>query len=178
MAKAKLDLEIQDLHNIELLGIGDISSYPTNFSIISPSIQITPPGYTKITLPFTPRTMTVYNSTIVGITCTDAEDDCGLVPLPDGIWKIKYTIAPSNEYFVEKSFIRTYSIERQLGNAFLCVDLNTCDAKIKLNDKYQLDRIQFLIQGAIADAALCNDIEAMNKYRLAESMLKNFLKTK
>jgi len=176
--KVNLNLLILETQEVELLGIGDTSWYPDNFQIITPTIQITPPSYPKITLPFTSKNLTIYNSTTLGISCTEPDPECGQIDLPDGIWKVKYTIAPADKYFVEKSFIRTMAIERQLGEGFLATDISNCTGTIKNQDKHALDRIIHLINGAIADANLCNDIAAMNKLRLAQSMLDNFLKTK
>lgn len=173
--KIKLDLLIIDTHDPLTLGVGDISFYPQGLSILSPTIEITPPGWNKVTLPFTAKNLTIYNSNLLGITCSDVE--CGYSDLPDGIWKIKYSITPANERFVEKSFYRTEAIQRNWATSFLYTDVNKCDGKAKLLQKQTLDEIWSLIQGAIADANECNDMAANNKYQLASSMLKNYNKT-
>jgi hypothetical protein len=173
--KLNLDLLVVDTHNPQTLGIADTSFYPLGLQIITPSIQITPPSYPKITLPFASQNLTIYNSNILGITCIGG--DCnGTVDLPDGIWKLKYTIAPANERLVEKSFMRTEKIQQQWGIAFLSAEIKGCDSRLNQQQKDELDTIFDLIQGAIASANQCNDISAMNKYRLAQSLLNKFIK--
>lgn len=169
-----LDLLILDTHNTKTLGVGDISFYPQGIQIVNPSIQITPPSYPKVTLAYAAKNLTIYNSNTLGITCSDEE--CAMVDLPDGVWKIKYTITPANERLVEKSFLRTEKIQQQWGIAFLSSEIKGCDTRINQQQKDELDTIWDLIQGAIASANQCNDISAMNKYRLAESFLKKFTK--
>lgn len=171
--KLNLDILPLDTHNVQTLGLADISYYPMGLGIVSPSIEITPPSYTKVTLPFAHKSVTIYNSNILGLTCTD--DDCDLIDLPDGVWKIKYTIAPAYENFVEKTFMRTEKIQQLWGEAFLGADL-FCKQRPPERVKEELDDIWYLIQGAIADANECNDKAAMDKYRLALQMLKHFSK--
>lgn len=174
MADLILDILILDTHDVKTLGIGDISTYPIGVTIVNPSIQITPPSALKVTLPFTAKNLTIYNSNTLGITCS--ETDCDSIDLPDGIYQIKYTITPADTRFVEKSFLRTEQIQRDLGIAFLSTGINQCGGKAGKIKKEQLDDIMNLIQGAIADSNNCNAISAMNKYVLASSLLQNFNK--
>jgi len=166
----KLDILPVDTHNINTLGLADISFYPVGVSVVNPSIEITPPSFESITRPFAAKMLTIFNSNQLGITC---EDGSQLEELPDGIWKLKYTITPANLYFVEKSFIRTEKIQRDWGEAFLSLELG-CSRVGNDRRKRELDDAWSLIQGAIADANECNDIAAMKKYKLAAVMLKNF----
>jgi len=168
-----LDILPIDTHDVYTLGLADISHYAQGITIVDPTLQIWPPGYDKVTIPFTAKNVTIYNSNLLGLSCAD--EDCGLVPLPDGIWKIKYSISPHFQYVVDKTFIRTVKIEQIWGEAFLSVDL-FCNSRVDAKSKAELDEVWFLIQGAIAEANRCNDSEAMNKYRLAMSMLKVFKK--
>lgn len=169
--KLKLDILPLDTHNVQTLGLADISYYPQGLGVVSPTIEIFPPTYNKVVQPFAYRSVTIYNSNILGLTCTD--EDCDLIDLPDGVWKVKYSIAPAYENFVEKTFMRTEKIQQLWGEAFLSVDL-FCKQRPPEALKAELDDIWYLIQGAIADANECNEIAAMNKYRLAMSMLKAF----
>jgi hypothetical protein len=172
----RLDILVLDTHNPKTLGIGDISFYPQGLPIINPSIQITPPSFNRITLPYTAKNLTIYDSNILGITCGDSSIDCDSIDLPDGIWQIKYTITPATERYVSKSFLRTEKIQQEWGEAFLSTDINKGSSKSKELKKAELDDAWALIQGAVADANNGNDVEAMNKYRLASSMLKVFNK--
>lgn len=166
----KLEILPLDTHNVQTLGLADISFYPQGLGVVSPTIQITPPSYNQVTIPFAYKTVTIYNSNILGLTCTD--EDCDLIDLPDGIWKLKYSIAPAYQNFVERTFMRTEKIQQLWGNALLSLSLDC----VKDNGKQDLMDAWFLIQGAIADANECNEVEAMNKYRLAMSIIQVFNK--
>lgn len=171
-----LDIIIPDVHSPLYLGIGDISYYPTGFSIVNPSIEITPPNVDRIVLPFTAQQFAVFNSNDLKITCE--VDVCDLATLQDGIWEVKYSIAPSNEYYVTKKFLRVFNLLRAFEIAFMNVEMMECDATVKRQNQLVLDQIDFFIQGAIATANDCNYTKAMELYREADRLLDNFLKTK
>lgn len=171
-----LDITTLDTHNTKIIGMVDLSTYPNNFQIINPTIQITPPAFPRVSLIMSIRNLNVFNSNMLGITCNVPE--CNLAEIPDGLWKFNYSISPSNTYFVEKSFMRTELIEVALDKAFLRTSLIQCDQDIKSQDLAIIDQIRSYIQGAIADGNNCNFISAMDKYRQAERMLKNFVKSK
>jgi hypothetical protein len=174
--KLSLNLLIIDTHDPRTLGVGDLSFYPMGMQIVSPTIQITPPAFQRITLPYTAKQATFYNSNTLGL--TNSDDDSQLVDLPDGVWKIKYSISPANTNFVEKSFLRSDYIQAKFAKALLTTDISSCDSSIKDADKLLLDEVWYYIQGAIADANTCNDTAAMDKYRIANKVLDRFLKTK
>lgn len=176
--KVTLNLLIIDTHNPKTLGIGDISFYPQGVSVINPSIQITPPTFKRVTIPFAYKNLTIYDSSSLEITCADSTIDCDNIDLPDGIWKIKYTITPADTYFIDKSFLRTEKIQQTWAEAFLSTDIENGNSKLKELRKAELDDAWALIQGAVADANTGNDLEAMNKYRLADRMLKVFNKNR
>lgn len=171
-----LDIIIPDVHSPLLLGIGDISYYPTGFSIVNPSIEITAPNSERITLPFTAQNFAVFNSNDLKLTCD--VDPCDLLPLPDGIWEVKYSIAPSTTYCVTKKFLRVFNLLRRFEIAFMNVELMECSQQVKKQNHDVLDQIEYYIQGAIATANDCNYTKAMDLYREADKMLNLFLKTK
>lgn len=169
-----LDFTIVDTHNLLTLGVADTSFYPTNFSVANPTLEVTPPGFTKATVVYEVESITMLNSNILNITCVDNINL--LTSLPDGIWTIKQTISPAIDFNNEKTFIRTLQIEQKFGQAFLKTDLTECNQDMKLEQMKVLDQIYFYIQAAIAAANQCNNILAMKLYRNANTMLDNFLK--
>ncbi len=167
----KLNLLYLDTHDVNTLAVADASFYESDFNIINPTLEITPPGFVVHTAPFTEKTIEVFNSNTTGITC----DGCELAQLPDGIWKLKFSITPANVYYVEKTFLRTNQIYAKLDTIFLRMDFMTCDSQIKLEDKQTLDTIEFFIEGAIAAANNCLNKEAMNLYNKANKMLDELI---
>jgi len=176
MPNPTADILLLDTHNLKTMAVGDISIYPPSFNPINPTLEVTPPGFTKVILIVSSKALTTFNSNDVRLTeCITAD---GLVPLPDGIWEIKYSFSPAHINFVVKRFLRTDNLQTAFFNAFMTTDLSECDNDIKKSDKEALDEVWFLIQEAIAAANMCNDARAMNIYRLAQKKLTNFTNSK
>ena len=174
MADLKLDILVVPTYNTYTLGIADASIYPTDPPIVSsPTIDITVPGFSTVSIPFSVNDFNIYNSAILGIT------DIGkpLLPLPDGVYKLKYSVAPSYLNFVEKSIIRTDLIQEKFDQAFMKLDMMECDLAIKTQAKVNLNTIYFFIQGSIAAANNCAEDTANKLYEQARMMLNNFIRT-
>jgi hypothetical protein len=169
-----LDFTIVDTHNVLTIAIADISFYPSNFSVTNPTYEVTAPSFSKATVTYNVGEVLFLNSNTLNITCVS--DASLLAPLPDGIWKIKQSIAPAIDFNTEKSFLRTTQIEQKFGKAFLKTDLIECNQDVRIEQMKVLDEIYFYIQAAIAAANQCNYILAMKLYGYANTMLDNFIK--
>jgi len=169
-----LDFVVVDTHNTLTLGIADTSFYPSNFAVTNPTLEITPPSFMKATVAYTAGAMTVFNSNTLNITCVSEVSQ--LIDLPDGIWTVKQTIAPPITFNIERTFIRTTKLEQKFGRAFLKTDLVQCNQDVKTEQMKVLDEVWFYIQAAIAAANQCNNLLAMNLYKLANTMIDNFLR--
>lgn len=170
MADLKLDILVIPTYNNLTLGIADVSTYPTTPAISSPTIEITVPTFGKVTLPFNPNDFNIFNSLSLGITSVGDP----LLPLPDGIYYLKYTVTPAYINFVEKSIIRVDQLQEKFDSAFMKLDMMECDRAIKTQQKVELNSIYFFIQGAIAAANNCAVDEANKLYIQAKKMLNNF----
>jgi hypothetical protein len=170
----KLDLLLIDTHTPYALAIADFSTYPANYTPISPTIYICGGGFPEVTLEFTPNSVNVYNSENLGITCDGAD----LVALPDGLYHIKYTINPAYQNFVNKTFLKIDNLQEKFDTAFMKLDMMECDMAIKKQRKVELDTIDFYIQGAIAAANKCADDISSKLYRKADRMLNQFIENK
>jgi hypothetical protein len=166
-----LDILVINTYNTQTLGIADNSVY--DITPTSPTIDIVVTGSIDVTLPFTPNDFNIFNSTSLGLTTVGEP----LVPLPDGVYFLKYSIAPANTYFVEKNIMRTAKIQEKFDSAFMKLDMMECDSAIRTQSKVTLNTIYYLIQGSIA-AANNSAIDTANKlYAQADKMLDNFIKT-
>lgn len=170
----KLDLLVLDTHNAYTLGIADLSQYPAGFPIVSPTLQIAPPGFPTVALPFTANSILILNSENLGLS-TAGQDQ---VKLPDGIYRIKYTVNPANLYFVEKTFMRVDAIQERFDNAFMTADFSCADRHFLKAEQEKLNEIYYLIQEAIAAANKCANTLAMNLYNQASKLLDRFLEGK
>lgn len=173
MATPVLDIIFPDTRDNKYLAIADVSDY-REVNVNNPTIEITVPGYSVKTLDFTPASIQTYNSNTLGITC----DGCDYTGLPDGIWTVKYSIAPSYKYYIEKTFIRVYNIYEKLDKAYMKMDFMECYSQIKREDELFLNTVETYIEGAVASANNCSNKLAMQLYQKANTMLTNFLNNK
>lgn len=164
----KLDISIVNTYNSSVLSIADVSYYPTGFVINNPYIEITPPGFPKQTIIFSPKSLNVFNS----IQLQTSGDTC-ITNLPDGIYKLKYSIQPNYQNYVERSYLRIDNLMEKFDSAFLKIDINECDTKIKENMRAKLDEIEIYIQAAMAAANKCNDKLAYDLFLKASKYLDN-----
>lgn len=166
-----LDILVMPTYSPYTLAIGDYSKYPAGFVPASPTVEISAAGFPTKSVSFVPSNLNIYNSSNLGITCVDAPD----AVLPDGIYTIKYSIAPAYQYFVEKTIMRVDNIMEKYDTAFLKLDITECDQTIKRQQKIELDTVNYFIQGSIAAANKCANTEAIRLYNQADKMLKKII---
>jgi hypothetical protein len=171
MADLKLDILVIPTYNSLTLGIADASTYPESPAVESPTIEIIVPGFSTVVLPFNINDFNIFNSTSLGITSVGDT----LLPLPDGVYSLKYTVAPAYLNFVDKSIIRVEQLQEKFDNAFMQLDMMQCDLAIKRQSKVELNSIYYFIQGAIAAANNCAVDTANKLYNQANKMLTNFI---
>jgi hypothetical protein len=167
MVELKLDLLLPDTHSLSSIAIVDNSVYPLGFTIASPVISITPPGFDIKTNVFVPNSANVFNTQSLGIVCSY----CDNINLPDGIWKFKYTLAPAYKYYVEKSIGRTNLLQMKFDKAFLSLQLVECIKPTCPEDRQALDQIEIYINTAVAAGNNCLDSLFNAYYSKANSLL-------
>ena len=165
-----LDILVIPTYNTLTLGVADASTYGSTPS--APTMTITIPGFGDVSIPFNPNDFNVYNSTILGLT----QMGDTLLPLPDGVYKLRYSIAPSTTSFVERTIMRVEQLQERFDAAFMRLDMMECDRAIKTQQKVDLTSISFFINGAIAAANNCAVVEANRLYNQASKMLNNFMR--
>jgi len=174
MPTLKLDFLVVPTYNIETLGVVDASTYPTDPpSVSAPSLDVTVPGFGKVSgIPFIPLEFNIVNSTILGLTIPGDP----LLPLPDGVYTLRYSVAPAYANYVEKNIMRVDKLQEKFDNAFMKLDMMECDKAIKTQAKVDLTTVYFFIQGSIAAANSCAVIESEKLYNQANKMLDRFIK--
>jgi len=169
----QLDILLPPTYSVLLLSVTDASIYPNSPPIVSaPTIEITVPNFGTKILPFVPLQTNVFGSDTLGITEVGCKQD-----LPDGIYHIKYSIAPAYLNYVEKTILRVDRLQEKFDNAFLNLDLMECDSALKTQASVNLNTISFLIAGAIASANNCAEEDALKLYQQASTMIDQFLKS-
>jgi len=166
----KLDLLSIDTHSVYTLGIADISTYPTTFNIVSPTIQITPASLSTVTLPFSAEGINIFNSIHLGLSCD------GLVGLPDGIYRFTYSVNPAYKYSIDKTIMRVDNIQERFDQAFMKLDFLQCDTDIREEQRRSLNDIYLIIQASVAAGNRCATKLATDLLNRANKMLTRFNK--
>lgn len=170
---SKLNFNIIDTHDFKTLGIVDTSWYNPDIVIETATIEILPPGYTVAASPFfMTKALNIYNSNGLGITKASCEED--LVDLPDGLWKIKYSICPNDKLFIERFFLKTDKIQCRYSQAFLSLDLDNLSEEKQSKKRKDLEEIEVYIQGAVAAANNQNAKLSFDLYKKANNLLNSF----
>lgn len=173
MADLKLDILVISTYNVLTLAIADASTYPDDPPVVtSPTIEIDVPGFGITALPFVVNNLNIFTSSSLGI--TEAGNDQAL---PDGIYRLKYSIAPAATNYVERTILRVDRLQEKFDNAFLQLTMMECDRALKTQSSVTLNTINFFIQGAIAAANNCAEYESNKLYAQADNMLNSFLKS-
>jgi len=167
-----LNFLVINTYDPKTLGIADTSTYDTNPPVVvAPTMQITVPGFTTpVSIPFNVESFNVYNSIILGLSTFPTT-----TPLPDGVYFLKYSVAPSATNYVEKNIMRTELIQEKFDNAFMKLDMMECDSAIRTQAKVVLNSIWYLIQGSIAAANNCAIDTANKLYKQANQQLDYFI---
>ena len=172
MPTLKLDILVIPTYNTKTLGIADASTYLTDPPVVfSPTIDITVPEFNLVSLPFIPQDFNIITSGMLGL--TDPVD--APLPLPDGVYILRYSIAPAYLNYVEKSIMRVDQLQEKFDGAFMKLDMMECDKAIKTQAKVDLLTTYFFIQGSMAAANNCAVVEAEKLYAQADKMLTRFL---
>lgn len=171
MADLKLDILVIPTYNTLYLGVADASTYPTNPPVVvDPTLEVGVPGFGTVYLPFVPNGYNVLTSSVLGLSSGVNQ------PLPDGVYRLKYSVSPAYTYFVEKTIMRMDKLQEKFDAAFMKLDMMECDRAIKTQSKVDLTSIYFFMQGAMAAANNCAVDQATKLYNQADKMLDNFVK--
>jgi hypothetical protein len=171
MADLKLDFLVIPTYNVQTLGIADASTYPPAPPVSAPTIEIDVPGFGLVSLPFNINDFNIYTSASLGITAVGDP----LLPIPDGVYYIKYSVAPAYQNFVQKTIMRVDQLQEKFDSAFMKLDMMECDAAIRKQQMVDLNSIYYFIQGSIAAANNCAVDTANKLYNQANRMLNQFI---
>jgi hypothetical protein len=173
MTDPQLNILVLPTYSAYTLGVADLSVYPENFNIVSPTLQIIPQAFSEVAVNFSARGMVVLNAQNLGLMPEGSE----AVKLPDGIYRLRYSVHPAYQYFVEKTFMRVEQLQERFDEAFLRADLIEGTPAVRRFHKEQLDEIYFTLQEAVAAANQCATTLATNLYQRAETLLDRYLHT-
>jgi hypothetical protein len=102
---SNLEVRIEPTNNCKILKVVDNSIYNPNIVTENAILEITVPGYNcPVVFNVTPGFTLLLNSSNLEI--ATAASYAALLPLPEGIYKIKYSIKPNKYLSVEYDYLR------------------------------------------------------------------------
>ncbi len=169
----QIDFFILDNNNPKTLVIFDQSTYLDTPE--KPMYSIKLPGYSNgIVIPYTPSTISVLNSNILGLTTVPCFEN--LADLPDGVYEITQMVCPYDELYKTILYLRTTYLQCVYDKLLLEPNLKSpCVTEQEI--ERQLIHIDILIQSAKAEAANRNAVKAQEKYSTAMAAITQLQKT-
>ena len=166
----KLGLEIVPTNNIDLLKIIDTSKYSNLVPVSCGNLVITAPGFDHAS---THEVDKNFNITFSACDLELQKKDCETTfePLPDGIYVIKYTVAPHSSLYVEYNHLRTTKVRNEIAQAYCNLDVNLCMTdKEKEKQILELQTLSAYLDAATANIELCHKTD--KGWQIYEYVLK------
>lgn len=134
--KHQLSLEVPETNNVKVLRVFDTSLYATEFDTSCGLLQITSPGFN---LPVNIDVLPHYNLVLNACTLGLQRQGCGesSAPLPDGIYGIRYSVAPNDKVFVEYQHLRVSQTMNKYANELSKLELSACEPSADVKEKLQ-----------------------------------------
>lgn len=127
MGKHILQLDVPPTSNQGVFLIDDISIYDTLIPVSCPNIQILPPGFAVPTSisSMTPGFRLILNACTIGILpAAGCSSSCP--NLPDGVYHIRYSVAPNDAVYVEYDVLRTTMAINRLNTVLSNANIKCC----------------------------------------------------
>jgi hypothetical protein len=145
----KLSLQEIPSNNCRFLRLADNSWYNPNIPVTNGLLEVTPPGFgCPVVFPVSKLFNTALNSSLLKI--APANTYSQLLPLPDGVYAIKYSIAPNKEMFVEYDLFRNCQLLQRYMKAICDLFAEKCD---KTTREFQEARRQLIWIKELIDAS-------------------------
>jgi len=163
--KLQLNVEPLETCDCKTLAILDTSYYPVTPT--NPTLVIEVPGFVPVQFNFVAGQVNTYNSYSLDLSTINTVDS--LIDLPDGLYMLTYSVSPNDQLFETKHYLRTCQIEYKFAQEFART-VNFCDIDSRF--MRDLQRIEVLIEGAKANAKVCNPQKAVDLYKKANELLQ------
>lgn len=168
-----LSLEVPTVSNREILSVRDTSQYSEKLDIDCGELLITSPGYN---VPVLIKVDTNFNLHLNGCQLAVQTKNCGTsrTPLSDGIYIIKYSVAPVEKVYVEYNHLRVTTLLTLYYETLCHIDVKDCEPHSERKDLIdEMKYIRTLIDAAVAKVEYCNSPkEGMALYDYAKKRLQ------
>lgn len=146
--KHQLSLEVPDTNNVKVIRVFDTSLYASNFDTSCGLLQITAPGFNiPVNIDVLPHFNLVLNACTLGI----QHAGCGEVSasIPDGIYQIRYSVAPNDKVFVEYYHLRVTQTINKWSGELSKLEMAACEPAADVREKLnELNLIKSFIDAA------------------------------
>ena len=174
-----LSLEVPTVANRSILNVKDTSQYTSKLDVDCGELLITPPGYSQPTLM---EVKTGFDLSLSACNIGTQTENCNSTtePMGDGIYIIRYSVAPTSKVYVEYNHLRITTLMTSYYETLCHVDINIVDPHSERKDLIdELKYIRLLMDAAVAKVEYCNSPQqgmALYDYakkRLAKISCKN-----
>jgi hypothetical protein len=174
-SKHQLSLDIAETNNTCILRIYDSSIYSEMIDVECGSLQIIVPGFN---LPVVLNVEKNFSRNISSCDLFLQTKNCGTdcTPLPDGVYNIRYTVAPSDKVYVEYQYLRTTQLLEKYYKQLCNLELAACEPDADIKDQLkELRLIKSFIDAAKAKVEYCHEVSSgMELFNYAKKRLDKF----
>lgn len=175
MSKHQLQIQEIPTGNCNTLRLADNSMYNALINVENAILEITAPGFDCATKFNVSAYFNVaYNSSTLNI--APARTHSELVPLPDGVYHIKYSVKPNDQVYVEYQLFRVCAITKKHSKAICALfgDRERITKKQFEERRKELIWVKELIDGAKYLTEECNSPsnDSIRLYNEASRILK------
>tara|TARA_Y100000034_G_C6819205_1_gene368781 strand:- start:404 stop:952 length:549 start_codon:yes stop_codon:yes gene_type:complete len=171
-AKHILSLEVPTVANCEILKITDTSQYADNLDVDCAQLLITPPGSVYVA-PISVQQGFDLNINPCALSMQSTGCDENRINLPDGIYIIRYSVAPNDKVYVEYNILRTTILLSTYYKKLCELDVKPCEPSSSKEQLLgEMKYIRTLIDAAKAKIEYCQSpSEGMELYNFAKKKL-------
>ena len=172
-SKHILSLEVPTVANSEILSIKDTSQYSDIVNVDCGELLITTPGFnSSVLIKVNPEFDLTLNACLLGIQTTN----CGTTrtALADGVYIIKYSVAPTDKVSVEYNHLRITNLLTLYYETLCHIDIKDCEPHSERKDLIdEMKYIRTVMDAAVAKVEYCNSPkEGMALYDYAKKRLQ------
>ncbi len=180
MISHKLSLECPETLNPYILRIDDTSVYDELLDVTCSRLYVKLPGFSRSAeiIPAVDRDSNgnwipfrgIYTSKHLNVA------NKSFCKLPDGIYMIKYSVAPNGLVYVEYAHLRTTELKNRLYQLYCDINLSSCEPEKDTVKKLELlGKIEQYLKAATSKVEVCHDFDAgMELYDYAKKLLGKF----
>lgn len=148
MSKHFLALDMPDISNTKLLVINDRSEYSSTIPVNNAMLEIYAPGYTKpAVIDVTNGFQSVFSACSLGLQLNNCGEE--QAELPDGVYRVRYSVSPNDRVFVEYYFLRISKTLNKYFEALCSIEVGACAPNSDIEQQFkEINQIKNFIDSA------------------------------